>query len=91
MYKQRWTSFHVEIGCEDATKQEKEQLRALVRKNVLLQYFGTDEDGIGAKNISSKEVEKKTDIMPHHEVLLRLDAMDLERGMPSNALSMTLV
>ncbi|KAI0340455.1 serine-tRNA ligase [Trametopsis cervina] len=26
------------------------------------------------------EVEKKTDIMPHHEVLLRLDAMDLERG-----------
>ncbi|KAI0767420.1 serine-tRNA ligase [Fomes fomentarius] len=27
-----------------------------------------------------KEVEKKTDIMPHHEVLLRLDAMDLERG-----------
>ncbi|KAG9313797.1 serine-tRNA ligase, partial [Chiua virens] len=26
------------------------------------------------------QVEKKTDIMPHHEVLLRLDAMDLERG-----------
>lgn len=26
------------------------------------------------------EVEKRTDIMPHHEVLLRLDAMDLERG-----------
>jgi len=30
--------------------------------------------GEGAK------VEKRTDIMPHHEVLLRLDAMDLERG-----------
>ncbi|KAI1787265.1 serine-tRNA ligase [Ganoderma leucocontextum] len=27
-----------------------------------------------------KDVEKKADIMPHHEVLLRLDAMDLERG-----------
>jgi len=26
------------------------------------------------------QVEKRTDIMPHHEVLLRLDAMDLERG-----------
>ncbi|KAG8216024.1 serine-tRNA ligase [Butyriboletus roseoflavus] len=26
------------------------------------------------------QVEKKTHIMPHHEVLLRLDAMDLERG-----------
>lgn len=26
------------------------------------------------------QVEKKADIMPHHEVLLRLDAMDLERG-----------
>jgi len=26
------------------------------------------------------QVEKKTDIMPHHEVLLRLDAMDLDRG-----------
>lgn len=25
-------------------------------------------------------VEKRTDIMPHHEALLRLDAMDLERG-----------
>ncbi|KAH8097083.1 serine-tRNA ligase [Cristinia sonorae] len=31
-------------------------------------------DGEGA------QVEKKADIMPHHEVLLRLDAMDLERG-----------
>lgn len=27
------------------------------------------------------QVEKKSDIMPHHEVLLRLDAMDLERGL----------
>ncbi|KAF7965344.1 hypothetical protein HWV62_44780 [Athelia sp. TMB] len=26
------------------------------------------------------QVEKKADIMPHHEVLLRLDAMDLDRG-----------
>ncbi|KIP04037.1 hypothetical protein PHLGIDRAFT_94039 [Phlebiopsis gigantea 11061_1 CR5-6] len=26
------------------------------------------------------QVEKKADIMPHHEVLLRLDAIDLERG-----------
>lgn len=24
--------------------------------------------------------EQRTDIMPHHEVLLRLDAMDLDRG-----------
>ncbi|KZT08176.1 serine-tRNA ligase [Laetiporus sulphureus 93-53] len=31
-------------------------------------------DGEGA------EVQKKTNIMPHHEVLLRLDAIDLERG-----------
>ncbi|EGO01097.1 hypothetical protein SERLA73DRAFT_179157 [Serpula lacrymans var. lacrymans S7.3] len=28
----------------------------------------------------NEQVEKKTDIMPHHEVLLRLDAMDLDRG-----------
>jgi hypothetical protein len=27
------------------------------------------------------QVERKTDIMPHHEVLLRLDAMDLDRGL----------
>jgi hypothetical protein len=26
------------------------------------------------------QVEKRTDILAHHEVLLRLDAMDLERG-----------
>ena len=26
------------------------------------------------------QAEKKTDILAHHEVLLRLDAMDLERG-----------
>lgn len=26
------------------------------------------------------QVEKKTNIMPHHEILLRLDAMDLDRG-----------
>jgi seryl-tRNA synthetase len=26
------------------------------------------------------EFEKKADIMPHHEVLLRLDAMDMDRG-----------
>jgi seryl-tRNA synthetase len=26
------------------------------------------------------QFEKKSDIMPHHEVLLRLDAMDLDRG-----------
>jgi len=26
------------------------------------------------------QVEKKTSILPHHEVLLRLDAMDMERG-----------
>ena len=29
------------------------------------------------------KVEKKTDILPHHEVLLRLDAMDLDRGLIS--------
>lgn len=27
-----------------------------------------------------KDVEKKSDIMPHHEVLMRLDAIDMERG-----------
>ena len=26
------------------------------------------------------QVEKRTDILAHHEVLLKLDAMDLERG-----------
>ena len=29
------------------------------------------------------KLEKRTDIMPHHEVLLRLDAIDLERGLSS--------
>lgn len=33
------------------------------------------------------QVEKKTDIMAHHEVLLRLDAMDLERGALSRPIS----
>jgi seryl-tRNA synthetase len=31
----------------------------------------------------NSQVEKRTDILAHHEVLLRLDAMDLERGAPS--------
>ena len=35
-------------------------------------------------------VEKKPGIMPHHEVLLRLDAMDLERG-PFDCLSRRIV
>jgi seryl-tRNA synthetase len=30
------------------------------------------------------EVEQRKDIMPHHEVLLRLDAMDLDRGMSTS-------
>ena len=29
------------------------------------------------------EPEERTGILPHHEVLLRLDAMDLERGTTS--------
>lgn len=35
------------------------------------------------------QVEKKTNIMPHHEVLLRLDAMDLERGVPLRSAHVT--
>ena len=31
-------------------------------------------------NGPNSQVEKKPDILAHHEVLLRLDAMDLERG-----------
>lgn len=31
-------------------------------------------------NGPNAQVEKKSDILPHHEVLLRLDAIDLERG-----------
>ncbi|KAI0943143.1 hypothetical protein AcV7_002373 [Taiwanofungus camphoratus] len=40
--------------------------------NVTLRTWHPKGDGVA--------VEKRTDIMPHHEVLLRLDAMDLERG-----------
>ncbi|THH28977.1 hypothetical protein EUX98_g5207 [Antrodiella citrinella] len=40
--------------------------------NVTVRTYHPDGEGV--------QVEKKTDIMPHHEVLLRLDAMDLERG-----------
>lgn len=31
--------------------------------------------------------EKKSEILPHHEVLLRLDAMDLDRGDPFISIS----
>ena len=64
----------------DATKQEKEQLRALVRKNVLLQYFGTDEDGIGAKSISSKEVEKKISMHYSEDRVAKLPVFDEMTG-----------
>ncbi|GJE93183.1 serine-tRNA ligase [Phanerochaete sordida] len=42
----------------------------------------TEDDNVTVRkwHPTGGEVEKKTGIMPHHEVLLRLDAMDLERG-----------
>jgi len=40
--------------------------------NVTLRKWHPEGEGVA--------VERKTNIMPHHEVLLRLDAMDLERG-----------
>ncbi|KAK7683845.1 hypothetical protein QCA50_013223 [Cerrena zonata] len=44
----------------------------------------TEDDNVTIRTYHPKgegvAVEKRTDIMPHHEALLRLDAMDLERG-----------
>ena len=48
-----------DVSHVDATVEERECLRAVIRKNVLLQYFNTDEDGVEAQNISADELEKK--------------------------------
>ncbi|RPD61694.1 serine-tRNA ligase [Lentinus tigrinus ALCF2SS1-7] len=52
----------------------------IVGKDVPVSMNEDDNKTLRTYHPEGKEVEKRTDIMPHHEVLLRLDAIDLERG-----------
>lgn len=52
----------------------------IVGKDVPVSLTEDDNVTVRTWHPTGGQVEKKTDIMPHHEVLLRLDAMDLERG-----------
>ncbi|KAI9460692.1 serine-tRNA ligase [Boletus coccyginus] len=68
--------------CELLMRQKASNVGNLVAKDVPVSL--TEDDNATLRTWHpdgpNGQVEKKTDIMPHHEVLLRLDAMDLERG-----------
>ncbi|KAI0686328.1 serine-tRNA ligase [Cytidiella melzeri] len=67
---------------EQAMRQKASTVGNIVGKDVPVSL--TEDDNKTLRTWHPKgegvQVEKRTDIMPHHEVLLRLDAMDLERG-----------
>ncbi|KAF9238999.1 serine-tRNA ligase [Melanogaster broomeanus] len=67
---------------EAQMRQKASTVGNLVAKDV--PYSLTEDDNVTLRTWHpdgpNGQVQKKTDIMPHHEVLLRLDAMDLERG-----------
>ncbi|CAL1709891.1 unnamed protein product [Somion occarium] len=67
---------------EAKMRQKASTVGNLVGKNVPVSL--TEDDNVTVRTWhpegDSIVVEKRTDILPHHEALLRLDAMDLERG-----------
>ncbi|KAI0717897.1 serine-tRNA ligase [Cerioporus squamosus] len=65
---------------EAKMRQKASMAGNIVGKDVPVSMTEDDNKTLRTWHPEGKEVEKKTDIMPHHEVLLRLDAMDLERG-----------
>ncbi|KAI0705334.1 serine-tRNA ligase [Earliella scabrosa] len=65
---------------EAKMRQRASTVGNIVGKDVPVSMTEDDNKTLRTWHPEGKEVEKKTDIMPHHEVLLRLDAMDLERG-----------
>jgi seryl-tRNA synthetase len=68
--------------AELALRQKAGTIGNIVHKDVPVSQ--TEDDNVTLKTWHpdgpNGQVEKKTDILAHHEVLLRLDAMDLERG-----------
>ncbi|KAI0752707.1 serine-tRNA ligase [Daedaleopsis nitida] len=65
---------------EAVMRQKASNAGNIVGKDVPVSMTEDDNKTLRTWHPEGKDVEKKTDIMPHHEVLLRLDAMDLERG-----------
>ncbi|EKM57180.1 uncharacterized protein PHACADRAFT_254765 [Phanerochaete carnosa HHB-10118-sp] len=65
---------------EAKMRQKAATLGNIVGKDVPVSLTEDENVTLRTWHPQGAEVEKKTDIMPHHEVLLRLDAMDLERG-----------
>lgn len=67
---------------EATMRQRASTIGNIVGKNVPVSQ--TEDDNVTLRTWfpqgQSEEPVKRTDIMPHHEVLLRLDAMDLDRG-----------
>ncbi|KAH9988091.1 serine-tRNA ligase [Russula compacta] len=68
--------------AELAMRQKAGTIGNIVNKGVPVSH--TEDDNVTLRTWHpdgpNGQVEKKTDILAHHEVLLRLDAMDLERG-----------
>ncbi|PIL29037.1 hypothetical protein GSI_09085 [Ganoderma sinense ZZ0214-1] len=65
---------------EAKMRQRASTVGNIVAKGVPVSLTEDDNKTLKTWVPEGKDVEKKADIMPHHEVLLRLDAMDLERG-----------
>ena len=53
----------------------------LVHESVPISMDEDNNEIIRSWNADEKVPEKRTDILPHHEVLYRLDGFDAERGM----------
>ncbi|KAI9463983.1 serine-tRNA ligase [Lactarius psammicola] len=68
--------------AELAMRQKASAIGNIVNKDVPVSQ--TEDDNVTLRTWHpdgpNGQVEKRTDILAHHEVLLRLDAMDLERG-----------
>ncbi|KAI0325504.1 serine-tRNA ligase [Cubamyces sp. BRFM 1775] len=65
---------------EAKMRQKASTVGNIVGKNVPVSLTEDDNATLRTWHPEGKEVEKKSDIMPHHEVLMRLDAIDMERG-----------
>ncbi|KAI0267427.1 serine-tRNA ligase [Gloeopeniophorella convolvens] len=68
--------------AEAAMRQKASTIGNIVNKDVPISQ--TEDDNVTLRTWHpdgpNTQVEKKADILAHHEVLLRLDAMDLDRG-----------
>ena len=64
----------------DATEEEKEKLRTVIRKNVLLQYFNTDEDGVAGLKISPEELDRKMAMHYQEDKIAKFSVFDEMTG-----------